>query len=812
MPLVFLFIFCCIVPLSADELPLYIPSDNFAFDCSPSYPSSDFKSTFASEKSFSFSSVSRTYALDPHYRDGEPKISACVFRKQNTYPFSVSTGPKFVRLYFKPMAYPGLMLSKALFSVSIDRYRVLTTSEGSYSKLPSDVSYFVRELCINVDSQILNVTFTPSSKISGSYAFFNKIEIVSMPSNLYIREDAPLPLIGQPSSYVMDNSTALELMYRINIGGELIPQPEDTGMFRLWTSDADYFVSDEAETSIIQSDVEIKSSSLGPAFAAPVQVYASARTVQGGSASNYSSRWSFPVDFGFYYLVRLHFCEISRRIQSEGQRVFRVYISNQSAEEHADIFHWSHGAGIPIFRDYIVNFSRPGDGIKYLSIATASDYGSYEGEGPILNGLEIFKLSDHFNNLAGNYPFGVRNSHLNVSDSKDHSSDDRVFTGVAYVLGWSVLVMNILFCFSLVVSNFKGHREKLKQGQSSNNCRIFSVAEIKSATNNFADTLLIGTGGFGMVYKGTIDGGTINVAIKRANPSSHQGFKEFQTEISMLSELRHSHLVSLIGYSMEDKEMILVYDYMARGTLRDHLYKSQKPPLPWKQRLKICIGAARGLHYLHTGAKGVIIHRDIKSTNILLDDKWVAKVSDFGLSKAGSSSLTQSKTKTHVSTMVKGTFGYLDPEYYRRQKLTEKSDVYSFGVVLFEILCARPAVLPMGEIEEEEEYEKASLAEWALHCCQMGTIEREIDPYLEGKIDPECFRIFTDIAKKCLAEKGIERPSMGDVLCNLELAMQKQNAADLLVEMGTKEAKMKLNGEACIEIEEGQCISSYNSN
>ena len=243
-----------------------------------------------------------------------------------------------------------------------------------------------------------------------------------------------------------------------------------------------------------------------------------------------------------------------------------------------------------------------------------------------------------------------------------------------------------------------------------------------------------------------MDKGEKIVAIKRQNPESGQGVTEFLTEIEMLSQLRHVHLVSLIGYCNENREMILVYDFMSNGTLSDHLCGTSYDPLTWKQRLEICKGASLGLNYLHTEVKHTVIHRDVKTSNILLDDKFTA---------------------------VKGTWGYLDPEYARGHALTEKSDVYSFGVVLFEILCARKAMdkkLPEGQV---------NLAHWARKCIADGTLYQVIDPYLIGKIAPECFKVFVEIAENCTEELGVNRPSMNDVMEKLGFAIELQEAADL---------------------------------
>ncbi|XP_042490427.1 cGMP-dependent protein kinase 2-like [Macadamia integrifolia] len=292
----------------------------------------------------------------------------------------------------------------------------------------------------------------------------------------------------------------------------------------------------------------------------------------------------------------------------------------------------------------------------------------------------------------------------------------------------------------------------------------FTIEKILAATKNFHKSGVIGVGGFGTVYKGVLDDGNL-AAFKRCNLHSKQGLREFLTEIEMLSNLRHKHVVSMIGFCNYKNEMILVYEYMVNGNLKNHLYGSDLPPLTWKQRLEICISVAGGLHYLHTGPESGIIHRDVKTTNILLNENFVAKLTDFGLSKTG-----HSLEETHVSTDVKGTIGYLDPEYFRRQQLTEKSDVYSFGVVLFEVVCARPV------FDRRSPEDQVNLKEWALCWQRQRSLQTIADPCLEGNYCPESLKKFGEIAEKCVADEGKNRPTMGEVLQDLEFVLQLHEA------------------------------------
>ncbi|XP_059652149.1 leucine-rich repeat receptor protein kinase HPCA1-like isoform X2 [Cornus florida] len=289
--------------------------------------------------------------------------------------------------------------------------------------------------------------------------------------------------------------------------------------------------------------------------------------------------------------------------------------------------------------------------------------------------------------------------------------------------------------------------------------RCFSFEELKKCTNNFSDANGIGSGGYGKVYRGTLPTGQL-VAIKRAQQGSKQGGLEFKTEIELLSRVHHKNVVSLVGFCFEQGEQMLVYEFIPNGTLRESVSGKSGIRLDWARRLRVALGAAKGLQYLHVLANPPIIHRDIKSNNILLDERLNAKVADFGLSK-----LMGDAEKGHVTTQVKGTMGYLDPEYYMTQQLTEKSDVYSFGVLLLELITARSPI-------EKGKYIVREVKRAMDKTKDLYNLHGILDPAIVLGTSLKGLENFADLAMSCVEESGTDRPTMSEVVKEIENIMQ----------------------------------------
>uniref|UniRef100_A0A5B6YWU0 Protein kinase domain-containing protein n=1 Tax=Davidia involucrata TaxID=16924 RepID=A0A5B6YWU0_DAVIN len=271
----------------------------------------------------------------------------------------------------------------------------------------------------------------------------------------------------------------------------------------------------------------------------------------------------------------------------------------------------------------------------------------------------------------------------------------------------------------------------------------YSYKDLQKATYNF--TTLIGQGAFGPVYKAQMSTGE-TVAVKMLATDSKQGEKEFQTEVLLLGRLHHRNLVNLVGYCAEKGQHMLIYVYMSKGSLASHLYSEKNEPLSWDLRVQIALDVARGLEYLHDGAVPPVIHRDIKSSNILLDQSMRARVSDFGLSR-------EEMVNRHASN-VRGTFGYLDPEYISTRAFTKKSDVYSFGVLLFELIAGRNPQQGLMEYVELAALNTEGKVGW----------EEIVDSHLDGNFDQQELNDVAALAYKCVDRVPRKRPSMRDIV------------------------------------------------
>ncbi|KAI6690408.1 hypothetical protein NL676_027236 [Syzygium grande] len=671
----------------------FVPADNYLISCgSPqnitvqgrTFVPDSVQSSLVLRTGNAIVASSNTSILSPIYQ------YARVFSGIASYKFNIEQqGRHWVRLYFYPLPNSGHDLTASPITVVTDDFVLLNNfTFKNYSG-----SYMRKEYAINVTSAMLSLTFIPSNN---SVSFVNAIEVVSIPDKVLPDE----ALAVNPSAPFSGLSElALETVYRLNMGGPLLTAQNDT-LGRTWENDVKYLHVNSSAANVSINPSSIKYPVTVTKEIAPNLVYATAETMGDANVAivNFNITWVFHVDPDYKYFVRVHFCDIVSKALN--YLVFNLYINSDIARGSLDLSTLTGNLAVPYYMDFIANSS---NGSSNFTVSVGPDTSS-DVTDAIMNGLEIMKISNEAKSLDG---FSSVRSLLPESSSKKN----RIAIIVGCIVGPLVAMAFGVFCYWCLAARrsktahqphpmlplpLYGNSQTMtkmsttsqKSGTascislaSSNLGRFFTFQEILDATNKFDESLLLGVGGFGRVYKGTLEDGT-RVAVKRGNPGSEQGLAEFRTEIEMLSKLRHRHLVSLIGYCDERSEMILVYEYMANGPLRSHLYGTDLPPLPWKQRLEICIGAARGLHYLHT-------------------------------------------------------------------------------------------VLPR---------EQVNIAEWAMSWQKKGMLDQIMDSNLVGKVNPASLKKFGETAEKCLAEHGVDRPSMGDVLWNLEYALQLEETSSALMD------------------------------
>lgn len=461
------------------------------------------------------------------------------------------------------------------------------------------------------------------------------------------------------------------------------------------------------------------------------------------------------------YTVKLHFAEIiftnDSSFNSLGERIFDVYVQGKLVLKDFNIENEAGGPGKPIVKNFTaavtshtlkIHFYWAGKGTTGIPLR-----GVY---GPLVSAISVDP------NFVPPSAIGKK-MHVTL-----------VVGIVAAALFFVILVLGILrrkglFGGKILDKELRGL--DLLTGS-------FSLRHIKAATKNFDPANKIGEGGFGSVYKGHLSDGTV-IAVKQLSSKSKQGNREFVTEIGMISGLQHPNLVKLYGCCVEGNQLMLIYEYMKNNCLSRALFgrdSSCKLKLTWPTRQKICLGIARGLAYLHEESRIKIVHRDIKTSNVLLDKDFNAKISDFGLAKLNEDD------NSHISTRIAGTIGYMAPEYAMRGYLTDKADVYSFGVVGLEIVSGKSNT----NYRPKEEF--VYLLDWAYVLQERGSLLELVDPDLGSEYSSEEVMVMLNVALLCTNASPTLRPTMSQVVSMLE---GKTVVQDLLSDPGFSAASSK---------------------
>uniref|UniRef100_A0A0E0PJP4 non-specific serine/threonine protein kinase n=1 Tax=Oryza rufipogon TaxID=4529 RepID=A0A0E0PJP4_ORYRU len=442
------------------------------------------------------------------------------------------------------------------------------------------------------------------------------------------------------------------------------------------------------------------------------------------------------------YTVLLQFAEFSftetPTWQSLGRRVFDIYVQGALKEKNFDIRKTAGGKSFTaVNRSYTATVSKNFIEIHLFWAGKGTCCVPTQGHyGPTISALSI----------TPNFTPTVRNG-----VPKKRSKAGAI---VGIVIGASVLGLAALFGIFFLVKKRRTMAQQRKElydlvGRPD----VFSSAELKLATNNFSSQNILGEGGYGPVYKGKLPDGKV-VAVKQLSESSHQGKSQFVTEVATISAVQHRNLVKLHGCCIDSKSPLLVYEYLENGSLDQALFRDTGLKLDWTKRFEIILGIARGLTYLHEESSVRIVHRDIKASNILLDTDLTPKISDFGLAKL------YDEKKTHISTAIAGTFGYLAPEYAMRGRLTEKADVFAFGVVALETVAGR------SNIDNSLEESKVNLFGWAWSLYEKEQALEIVDPRIKEFSSDEALRVI-HVALMCTQGSPHQRPPMSKVVAML---------------------------------------------